>query len=119
MSIRRTALRERIILFNRVPSAVTNRYGDPIDAELPGVEVKAAIQPVGGSGGVGATIELEQQRDTRISRYVCTVDPTETVDALDRVEWLGRSFDVIGEPRLFMARGLPHHYEFTIEEILG
>jgi hypothetical protein len=119
VTIRRAALRERITLFNRVPSAAKSRYGDPIDAELPGVEVKAAIQPVGGSGGVGATIELEQSRDTRISRYVCTVAPIEPVDALARVEWLGRSFEVVGEPRLFMARGLPHHYEFTIEEVLG
>lgn len=119
MSIRAGALRETVTLFSRTETGAADRYGTPTMVESAGMATAAAVQPVGGAGGVGATIELEQDRDTRISRYIITVLPDAPVNALSRVVWRGRSFEVIGEPREFSTSGNIHHYEVTIQEILG
>ena len=121
MPIRMASLRDTITIYNRVldSEGATSRYGDPLDEEEVGVDVPAAVAPVGAAGGLGSSIELEQNRDTRISRYVVTVAPEVDLDALARVEWNDRSFEVIGEPRLLTDRQGPHHYDFTMEERLG
>lgn len=113
--IRMASLRETITIFVRSAgeAADADRYGDVADEESEGTDVAAAVSPVAGGQ------ELEQNRDTRISRYVVLVAPEATVDGLARVEWKGRSFDVIGEPRIYTLHGATHHYEFTMEEVLG
>lgn len=118
MAIRAGSLRETITVYLRAPSG-TDRYNDEVMVDGTGTDIPAAVMPVGAAGGVGASMELEILRDTRISRYVFTVLADANLNALARVVWRGRSFEVIGEPRALQANGSVHHYEFIGEERLG
>lgn len=118
MTIRAGALREEITLFTRV-AAGTDDYNNTIYVDSPGVAVQAAVAPIGAAGGVGSSEEIEGDRDTRISRYLMMVLSSVDLTGLDRVEWRGRSFEVVGEPREFVLRGTAHHKEFTAREVLG
>ena len=119
MSIRVSALREEIDIFLRVASG-TDEFNNTIYADSAPTTVPAAVVPVGAAGGVGSSDEIDVgDRDTRISRYMVTVAPDVVLNGLARVEWRGRSFEVVGEPREFVTNGSSHHFEFTIREVLG
>lgn len=94
------------------PTEAIDRYGNPVYTEESGVELPAAVQPL-------AATEDEVNRDTRIQRYHIIVGPDTALDGLTRVEWRGRSLQVIGEPLAFGARGEVHHYEFDAREVVA
>lgn len=112
--IRAGALRDRVTIFNRSTSVNVDRYGNPLDDEDAGTVVKAMVNPIG--AGRGRNEEFEIDRDTRISRYVAIVEPGVSVTATSRVEWNGKSYEIVGEPQLFSGRG-DHHLEFDMRLI--
>lgn len=112
MSIRIGALTDEISLIGITEGVSEDRYGNPIDEEAAPTIVSASVSPL-------EATEDDLNRETRTSRYKVLVEPTVTIDGLDRVEWRGNSYEVVGEPLVFSTRSGPHHYELTIRNIEG
>lgn len=109
--IRKASLRERITIYRRVVVG-QDTYGADIYGESPGVVVPAALD-------VRDATEEEISRDTRVQRYRVTVAPDAVLGGIDRIEWRGRSLEVIGEPQPETLRGSVHHIEFDVREVRG
>lgn len=105
-------LRDSIII-TPITDGSADRYGNPADSAGTPVTVRAWVTPAGMQ-------ELEAgQRDTRLSQYSVIVEATVSVNARSQVSWNSRTFEVIGEPKLFSYRNGDHHYEFLMEERVG
>lgn len=110
--IRGASLPDTITVFATAESGDEDRYGDPTKVEATGVDTRAQVTPL-------AETENEISEDVRVSRYRVIVLPDVTIDALARVEWRSRSFQVVGEPQVFIARRGAHHLEFDMREVKG
>lgn len=110
--IRQRALTETVSLIVVTQTGAEDRYGNETEEEAAAVDVLASVEPL-------ATSESEIGEDVRISRYRVLCSPDAAVDGLARVEWRGRSLEVIGEPKLHVSPRGPHHFEFEIREVLG
>lgn len=93
----------------------TNRYGDPVRVEADGVTVPAQVT----RQGRGMAKEELTNMDRRIEFYRVLCAPEVPVDGLSRVEWMGRSFEVYGEPEPFNDRNGHHHQEFVMRGVQG
>lgn len=79
-----------------------DRYGNPTDDWAAGVETPARVDS-------DATSEELMARDTRHSLFTVFLPPTVTITALSKVEWDGRTLQVVGEPaKLNDAIGVQH-----------
>lgn len=110
--IRAAALRETITVYTAAQTGAEDRYGNASLVEGTGVDVPAMVTPINET-------EQEINADTRVSRYRVLANPDTEIDALSRVVWRGRSFQVIGEPQSFVARRGVHHFEFDMREVQG
>lgn len=110
--IRPAALRETVTLYTRAASGGVGRYGDALRDETAHEGVRAAVSAL-------EAAEDEQLRDTRLQRYRALLAPDAPVDGLSRIEWRGRSMEVLGEPLLVTTRQGPHHLELVMREVRG
>lgn len=106
---------EDVVIYPATEGA-PDRYGNPTPGEGPPVTVRGAVQPI---GALDSTTEDERSGDTRTSRYRVYAPADAPVDGLARVEWRGRSFDVVGEPEVHAVGGRVRHLRFDMREILG
>lgn len=66
-----------------------------------------------------STEDNDEGRNGRSSDWVAFLPPDATVDALDRVQWNGYTFEVVGLPKpAWSPRGL-HHYEVDLRLVQG
>lgn len=107
-----SSLRDSVIITPRTEVGAPDVYGNPTMVDGAPVTAKAIVTP-------SSTNEIEDGRDTRIQSYEFIVAATVSINALSKVTWRGRTFEVQGEPSLFTSRGLPHHYQFEGVEELG
>lgn len=94
----------------------TDRYGNPLRVEAEGVVVAAAVAP---HGREGLEKETLAGQDRRTSQFRVIVGPDTQVDGLARVEWRGRSYEVLGEVEPIMYRNGLHHYQFHMQSVEG
>lgn len=94
-----------------------DRYNNLVPDETSVIE-RWRVQPGAGDVTGGAEEEIID-RDTRITRFKAFVPPNSTVTGLSRILWGSRTLRVKGEPRPFYGRQNLHHYELTLEEVLG
>lgn len=60
------------------------------------------------------------ERDARLSEWVAYFETGTDVTATDRIEWDGRTFEVVGPPNPAPARSsTAHHIEANLREVLG
>lgn len=107
-----SSLRDTISLINRTEVGAADDYGNPTMVESASSDTKAKVMPVSSS-------EFLDGRDTRVQMYSVIVNHEADVDGLARIVWNGKQMEVMGEPKEFYNRGLLHHYEFEVREILG
>ena len=93
----------------------TNRYGDPVRVEADGITVPAQVS----KQGRGMPKEELVDEDRRIDFFHVIVGPDTVLDGLSRVEWMGRSFEVYGEPEPLNYRNGLHHQEFVMRGVRG
>lgn len=111
--IRSAALVGEVTLYGLETSAgATSVFGDPIYGEDEGVTVPAFVSPLDAT-------EDEINRDVRINRYGVIVDLDAELDGLSELDWNGKRWEVIGEPRLYSSHRGGHHYEFEIRRTEG
>ena len=106
-------LRDVITVRKGTETGAPDIYGNPTMEYTSTPNVPALVWPS------GIPDELEIQRDTRIARYNIIVDPNTDINGISEIIWSGITMKVEGEPFLFMARGLPHHYEIKARGIRG
>lgn len=106
-------LRDTITVNYKTETGPADDYGNPTMVTVSVTDVPATVWPS------GIPDELLIQRDTRISIYNVIILPDVTIDGLSSVEWGGLTLEVMGEPQLYMARGVPHHYEIKARDIQG
>jgi hypothetical protein len=79
-----------------------DRYGNPTDDWGAGVATPARVDS-------DATSEDLMSRDTRHTLFTVFLPATVTINALSKVEWDGRTLQVVGEPaQLNDAVGVQH-----------
>jgi head-tail adaptor len=104
-------LLDEIVLYNPV-YGTEDRYGNATQTDDVGVPLRASVS-------ASAAIEDEEGRETRVSTYTVTVEPTADVQGTSRIEWNDKSLEVVGEPLTHSVRGLSHHKSFEVREIRG
>lgn len=117
--MRIAALRDTITVYNTAygsgsGSGDVSDYGDPILREGQGVDVAASVEPFRLS-----TETFAGDSDKREVRYKVVADVTTVIDGLSRVVYRGESYEVWGEPGVFVHRNGPHHIEFMMRRVLG
>lgn len=115
--MRTQSLKETITLYTAAQTGTEDRYGNAALEESVGLEVPAMVTP--SDMRTQGQPEVEVIAETRVSFYNVIVLADVTIDALARVEWRGRSFQVVGEPKRFVGRRGLHHSEFSMREVLG
>lgn len=111
--IPRGMLRDTITVVKEAETGPPDIYNNPTMVTTSTTDVPAMVWPS------GIPDELEIQRDTRISIYNVIVEPDVDINGISHIVWEGRTMKVHGEPSLFKARGLPHHFEIKVREIRG
>lgn len=110
MSFRRLLSQEATV----VTRPISGR--DPYNNPAPGPEARATYPARLEQTG---TSERTVDRNTVVSTFRLFLPPEAVVDALDRVEVDGESYEVVGEPnRLTTPRGL-HHLELELRLVRG
>ncbi len=89
-----------------------DRYGNPIDAWGTGVEYPARVQQ-------DTSAETLINRDTRQSVYTVFLPPTAVVTALSKIEYNGRTLQVVGDPDEVADSMSTHHKEIVAEAFSG
>lgn len=93
-------------------AASTSVFGDPEYEEEAGVTVPAFVSPIDAT-------EEEINRDVRLNRYAVVLELEATIDGISELEWQGRRYRVIGEPREYASYRGGHHYEIEIRREEG
>jgi head-tail adaptor len=94
-----------------LPSATSDRYGNP-EYTTANVVEQARIQPL-------TAEELTALRDTRISTHRIFLKADSTINAMSRVIWGARNFEVTGRPGLHEDGDGSHHIEAELREEEG
>lgn len=53
------------------------------------------------------------------TKYRLVVGASAVLDALDSVQWRGRTYDIQGDALLHTVAGRPHHQELIVERRVG
>lgn len=93
-------------------ASTTNEYGDTVYVDAAAIQSNAWVQPI-------AATEEEITRDTRVTRFHILVPPATVVTATSKIQWEGKTLQVLGEPLPYYNRNGVHHLEFDAVEYLG
>lgn len=91
---------------------VEDRYGNPVASWGTGVDYPARVQQE-------TSAETLINRDTRTSVYTAFLPPTATVSALSKVDWQGRTLQVVGDPDMVDGAIGVDHLEVVLEVVSG
>ena len=111
--IRGAALVDEVTLVN--PSETPtgeSRYGDPVFDDAPGEAVPAFVTPLDAT-------EEEINREVRLNRYAVVLEVEAEVDGLSSIVWNGKTYRVVGEPRVYTSHRGPHHVELEMRRNEG
>ena len=114
MTLRRMLSQAVTIVRNSEGPAV-DEYGNPKPGEAGRSTLRGRLEPAGGE-------ELTADRQTAIGEWRLFLGPDADglLDASDRIEADGLTFDVIAPPARFTdARGRLHHLEVRLRHIRG
>jgi hypothetical protein len=97
----------------RVRAPLITGYGGQEKRDWPNAArttIRANVQP-------DRTVELNDQRQTTVTRWRLFCGPAEEIVATDRVEWDGRTLEVDGDVELWKRSGAPHHQEAVLRGV--
>lgn len=96
------------------PGSKTDRYNNTVVDWSTATSVDSAAWV-----GPTATSERVADGDKVVSHLSCHLPVGATVTAGCRIEWRGVTYEVDGNPELFMRRGAPNHYELALKRVEG
>jgi hypothetical protein len=65
----------------------------------------------------GSATELTDRRETLVIPYALDLPAGDPIEATDRVEFDGRTWEVEGEPGRWTLQGVPHHVEVLVHRV--
>jgi hypothetical protein len=58
------------------------------------------------------------RRDTAETLWRCWLPPDVPIGIASRIEWVGKTYEVHGEPETWTSRGKPHHTEARLTRVV-
>ncbi len=106
-------LTQEVVVVRRSQGATQDEYGNPITStQSLRDRWPARLEQVSG-------VEVAVGDDRVLTDWVCYLPPETVVDPSDRIEYGGRTFEVVGPPQVLMRAQGPGHLEARLRFVQG